>query len=181
MPLSQLMTQTDTTPTMFAGADETWATEDYRTTSTRGETGDPSYGFVLRIGTVHYVFSLADPNVQSWLESSVQELNRIAGLRADWDSYGALPVNENTLKCAFDVLVKLMAGRSRGPQIGASVGGGVTLEWHRPGSGLEVRIEGPSRVHAYFYDDNHLDDAWEDDVGWNYPAVLEPYIDRLTA
>ena len=59
--------------------------------------------------------------------------------------------------------------------------GGVELEWHAPGIGLEIEVRHPSMVHAYFYDNNRPIDEWEDDVLWRDYVELRAYIDRVTA
>ncbi|MCH9049905.1 MAG: hypothetical protein IIA72_02300 [Proteobacteria bacterium] len=182
MSLNELMTEADTKPTVHDRVDDIWTTEFYQKTAIIREiVRHPTYRFKFQLGTEVCSFSPTDPNVGSWLEQAVQELNRVAGLQADWDSYGASPVSQLTLEDAFVVLAELMKGHSTLPQIGASVAGGVELEWHQPGVGLEIEVRTPTMIHAYFYDDDQPDEEWEGDLKLDNIFMLEPYVGRFAS
>lgn len=182
MSLNELMTQAYTKPTVVDRVGDTWTTEDYqRTAITRKTVRHPTYMFEFQLGTEFYSFSPTDANVGNWLGRAVQGLNRVAGLQADWDSYGALTVSQPTLEVAFAVLAEIMKGHSTLPQIGASVEGGVEFEWHQPGVGLEIGVRAPTMIHAYFYDDDQPDEEWEDDLKLDNISLLEPYVGRFAS
>ena len=86
--------------------------------------------------------------------SLIEEFNRIARLPHDWNSYGASPVDQNTLKYAFGVLLELdCLTPAKRPQISATVNGGVAFDWHRRKRGLELEILAPYRMSYFFYDE----------------------------
>jgi len=49
---------------------------------------------------------------------------------ANWDGYGALPVNQDTL-CNTYLLLEALPLSSPAPSIGAEPDGSLTMEWHR--------------------------------------------------
>ena len=181
MPLSQRKNQTDLTSMMSADAYLANAST-YNKASIDIWSGlIPIYSFAVSIGTRTLRWKSSDPDVGEWRVQAEQELNRVANLPVNWDSYGAKKVDQRTLEGATEVLVHLMEGQSVLPQISASVDGGVEFEWHASGIGLEIEVRDPSIVHAYFYDDARPTDEWEDDVQWRDDVRLRAYIDRVTA
>lgn len=124
----------------------------------------------VRIGITHL-------QVPGWLMGVVADLNRVAELPANWDSYGALPIDQRTLEHALYVIVSLMDADSPRPQIGATVRGGVEFEWHSDDKDLEIQVERPFQVHGYFCHDL-ADEEWEDNIGIDLDR-LRPYLRRL--
>lgn len=141
----------------------------------------PFFFFIVSIGTRDLHLETPNSDVGEWLAQAAQELNQVANLPVNWDSYGAKNVDQRTLEGATEVLLHLMERQSVLPQISASVDGGVEFEWHAPGIGLEIEVRGPSMVHAYFYDDDRPIDEWEDDVLWRDDVRLRACIGRVTA
>ena len=141
-----------------------------------GEEGQRS--FQIRIGRSNVRIETSFPGVPDWLTGVVTELNRVANLPPNWDSYGALAVGQRTLEHAFHVVVALMDVRNPVPQVGATVKGGVEFEWHSDGRDLEIQVEGPLQVHAYFYDEN-VAEEWEDEIDIELDRI-KPYLDRLS-
>lgn len=181
MPLSQRKNQTDLTSMMHAGNILAKESISRRASVDTWSFLTPIFHFTVSIGARNFHLETDNPDVRNWLAQAANELNRIANLPVNWDSYGAMKVNQLTLESATEVLVHLMGGQSVLPHITASVNGGVELEWHGPGMGLEIEVRDPSMVHAYFYDDDRPNDEWEDDVSWRDDVKLRAYIDRVTA
>jgi len=129
-----------------------------------------------RLGNRQLVIQTDHPD-PDWLNRALDEFNRVATLPRGWDSYGALPIDQDTLERAFDVFGRIMVSRAYQPQIGGINTGGISIEWHRPDKGLEIRVESPRHVYAYYYDDSK-NIEWEDEVG-NDLDQLVPYLDRL--
>ena len=78
----------------------------------------------------------------------IELLAPLAALDDDWDGYGALAPRAGALKAAADVLVEW--GRSiPSPQVMASVGGGVLLEWESRDVDLVVDVEAEGDVSVY--------------------------------
>ncbi len=165
---------------MFTDTDFAPVSEDRRGI-TADWVGEEEYrSFHVRLGCAVVRIETDLLTLPDWLVSLLRDLNSIAFLPPDWDSYGALPITQQILEHAFDVIVKLMDEDTPLPEVGATVRGGVEFEWHIDGKDLEVQVESPFKVHAYFYDQQKPEDEWEEDIGVNL-SVLEPYIHRLTA
>lgn len=59
-------------------------------------------------------------------------LDRLADLKANWDSYGAPALSSAALKVARTML--------DAPQVVPTPGGGIQLEWHQDGLDIEIVI-----------------------------------------
>jgi hypothetical protein len=67
--------------------------------------------------------------------------------RPDWDGFGALPVNQQTLLNAYTFLESLPLG-CPAPSVGAEPDGQLTLEWHRgPRRTLSVSVTPDGELH----------------------------------
>jgi len=67
---------------------------------------------------------------------SKSRLEEIASLKEGWDSYGAQPVSEKTIKLAKDFIEQWQ----RDPIITPMSSGGLCLEWHLPHSSVTVEF-----------------------------------------
>lgn len=177
MPHSALARQTEA---RFADTDFAPVPEGRRevTADWVGEEGHHS--FRVRLGRATVRIDTTRHTLPDWLLEVVRDLNRIVLLPPNWDSYGALPIDQPTLEHALHVIVKIMDDDIPLPQVGATVRGGVEFEWHIDGKDLEIQVGRPFEVHAYFHDEQKPEDEWEEDIGVNLD-VLETYIDCLTA
>ncbi len=152
------------------------AKDEYLSDSTSYEDSRTSdYKVVLGHSTV-YVTTTRDIE---WLSNAVNQFERVAKLEEDWDSYGAAKVDQRTLEHAFQIYLILMSNRHVEPQIGATVNGGVSLEWHIRNSGLEIEVERPYQIHALFYNDD-TGEEWEDDLKLEI-EVLKNRLDEMGA
>ena len=65
----------------------------------------------------------------------------------DWDGYGALPVEQDTLRAAYSLIESLPLGFPR-PSIGAEPDGQLTLEWRKsPRHILSVSVDPDGYLH----------------------------------
>lgn len=126
----------------------------------------PIYSFAADLGGSRVRVTSTRSYYHRWIDDIVSQLKRIAALRANWDSYGARPVPQRTLVYALKVILELIhpSVPDRLPHIGATVHGGVSIEWSTPTSGLEITVHEPSRVSAYFWDEVSGEE-WEKEVG----------------
>ncbi len=115
-----------------------------------------------------------------WIAYCVTELNNLAELPENWDSYGALRVDQGSLEQACKVYLTLTQNRGYDqlPYFTATPDGGVGLMWHQDDKGLEVEVDGPLFIHGHFYDDTNDDREWSDDVSLDI-EVLNRYLDEV--
>ncbi len=128
----------------------------------------------LRLGQSIYQISVPEDDVPEWYEPAFNEITRINNLPPNWDSYGARVVAEETLAFALNVLIQL---RNRYPtlplpQIGATVLGGIEMEWHEGDVDLELRIVAPREMTAFFEDEN-AGDEWGGPIDTELTAIHE--------
>ena len=146
--------------------------------STVFDSDDHRQRYELHLGRDEVRLETSAGALPGWVHGIARGLNRVAGLPENWDSYGALPVSQRVLRRALDVALKVMEDRYPEPQVGATVKGGVSFEWHRSGRSLEIEIEGASSVHAYYFDEFDPSADWEAELDGDL-AQLAPYMKRL--
>ena len=78
----------------------------------------------------------------------IELLAPLAALDDDWDGYGALAPRAGALKAAADVLV-WWGQNVPPPQVMASVGGGVLLEWESRDVDLIVDVGADGDISVY--------------------------------
>ena len=154
--------------------------EQQRDTFSEALADDHFRTFVVRLGKSSVHIQAQWQELPNWLTDVIQGMNRVAALNPNWDSYGARPVNQRTLEYAFEVIMKFQGENPtlRVPQIGATVTGGVEFEWHGGGRDLEIQIEAPYRISAFF-EDEHTSEDWEGPVGPEL-AEIQEYLGRIS-
>lgn len=86
------------------------------------------------------------------LQDKLAHLEKLAGLRPDWDSYGADPPSARAIAVAARIIVGAW-GHYRGsdpssvlPWAIIPLSGGIQLEWHAPGAALEIEIDAQGEI-----------------------------------
>jgi hypothetical protein len=79
----------------------------------------------------------------AWLLKAKYDLNRIADLPENWDSYGSPSVAVELLSNAKDFLDSLSAENIHPPFVTPVSGGGIQFEWSNQGRDLEVEFVEP--------------------------------------
>ena len=107
-----------------------------------------------------------------WVRPTVEALNSKLQLLPNWDSHGALPIDEQRVDDAIKVLSGTMSGNSEVPWVVPTTDGGIQLEWHREGEDLEVEISGTRTASIYFHNAN-TGEEWEVPLFQNIPRLRE--------
>ena len=127
----------------------------------------------VRLGRRNVKIETSGVDLPEWLHQAIAELNQIAELREDWDSYRALTVPQRTIEHALATLMRLVDSGLPLPQIHPTPQGGIAFGWHVPGRDLEVTVERPFVVHAYYRDDARPEDEWEGAVGLDLEEITD--------
>jgi hypothetical protein len=86
-----------------------------------------------------------------WLAGAQQKISDLATLKPNWDSYGALRVSDEAIRCAMSVVTELSKVVSvPEPTIGASPDGEVGFCWDAGNWSLDLTIDAGG-VLAYVY------------------------------
>jgi hypothetical protein len=107
-----------------------------------------------------------------WLRSALATLRRILNLPANWDSYGAPPIQGELVEPVLQFLDSVMSDSMPVPAIVPTSSGGIQLEWHTRGVDLEIEFTPSGLVHVYYLD-HAADEEWEGDL-----ESLRPQVDQ---
>jgi hypothetical protein len=110
----------------------------------------------------------------AWLGRVKSPLRDLAQLPANWDSYGASPVDPRVLPIAETLIEWFAVDDMPPPDLFATVEGGVQMEWHIRRANVEIEIT-PDGTSIYFHDLNS-GDPWTRPVS---PADLQLVRRRL--
>lgn len=103
-----------------------------------------------------------DAGVERWWDS---EFSRLAGLKDNWDGYGAKPISDTPFTVATMVLFDLERNRVHRPTLVPTTQGGIQLEAHTQNGSYEIEI----------YEDGHVDVAFDSsDVPCGYVSRMIP-------
>ncbi len=113
----------------------------------------------------------------AWCSPVAESLARLLQLEANWDSYGAPPINAHEAAGLLGLLNDVMRRSTPAPAIVPTSRGGVQAEWHRNGVDLEIETLRPSRFHVAFSDSTG--NEWDAEVASDL-SQLTPIISRLS-
>lgn len=111
----------------------------------------------------------------TWLEPTVERLNRLLRLPDNWDLEGASRVIPRAAIAALELLGATARRDTPAPSIVPTEEGGVQLEWHLRGIDLEVEVAPSGRVRGSFADSAD-DSEWEADL----TSVVTPLVMALS-
>ncbi len=116
------------------------------------------------------------------LQRFLDRLHDLMLLPANWDSYGARPINIKSVGYSIALFCEIMFENTPEPQVVPTKSGDVQLEWHIYGIDLEIEICSDRIVHCYATDANNKFETldWSDSL---YYAIegLKPYMEELTS
>ena len=99
-----------------------------------------------------------------WLDEVVKKIHDLRHLKADWDSYGALPVKTHSMSCAIRFVRQLAREITiQAPLVGATPGGYVGFCWDEGDWSLDVIVGTTTGYVDYVYLDAR-DDKNDKDV-----------------
>jgi len=112
--------------------------------------------------------------------SLTDSIDRLASVRSDWDSYGALPVAKSArtrAKRLAIALEELLGSRLPHPVVGPTVDGGIALVW-RQARLPRVHISVSSRGMKYLVlrNDTLVEQGKLSDVETFVRDVIKPYV-----
>lgn len=163
---------------MSSNAAESYSDIDLERSNLPSSSAWPSKTLDIKIGRSVMQLSAPRGAVPDWLESAVSQLNGVARLAENWDSYGAPRVHQRTIQHTLQLLLQIMEPGVAAPRILATSSGGVELGWHEQGKELEITVDAPFRGEIYFCDEE-ADEEEERPFGVDF-SVPRRYLDRMT-
>ena len=113
----------------------------------------------------------------AWLLPTLNSLCEILALPANWDSYGARPIELKAAASALECLDRVMRRDTIAPTAVPTVLGGIQLEWHTRGINLEIEVSPQGRCYVYCQEDNT---EWEGELTHNLLNRLHAAIQQLS-
>jgi hypothetical protein len=108
----------------------------------------------------------------AWLESTNESLRELLALPPNWDSYGAAPIQVESVMASIDLLRAIMRDDTPAPAVVPTSRGLVQLEWHRDGVDLEIEVRSLGKYSAYF-ENSHTGEAWEEEIDWDLSRLID--------
>jgi hypothetical protein len=99
----------------------------------------------LPFGEGTFVF---EPTPPDWVVPVLHEICRLGSLPANWNSYGAQPIQPAIAVEAIIFALNYLVQGDPLPSVVPTARGGILLEWHEGGVDLEVDIRSPSWFHV---------------------------------
>lgn len=129
--------------------------------------------FRVTLGRATITLESSSDRLPEWLEIVIAELNRLAGLAPNWDSYGARPVAQRTIEHTLEAVIRLVEQGAAAPSLRATPQGGIELAWHSRGRDLEVTIERPFVISIFYHNEAHPETDWEGRAGLDLQEILD--------
>jgi hypothetical protein len=76
-----------------------------------------------------------------------REIDRLATLEPNWDSYGAPPVDRKILQAARQFISRLESHTVVEPRVVPLSSGAIQFEWHKGQRILELEVVDPTTIH----------------------------------
>lgn len=87
-----------------------------------------------------------------WLIPTLSRLVAILNLPMNWDSYGAPPIEQESVIDALHFLIDSLSVESALPTVVPTTRGGVQVEWHRGGVEVEIEFNKGTEASAWYVD-----------------------------
>ena len=115
-----------------------------------------------------------------WLTSAHSRIARLMNLQANWNTYGARPIQFHVATAAFDLLCQIADSKTPSPAIVPTSDGKLQIEWHQGGFDLEVRVDSRSSF-SFSFEDAYSDAAPIEDEPLKYDFTpLRKAVDKLS-
>lgn len=112
-----------------------------------------------------------------WLSGAITRIRHLLTLPANWDSYGASPVDPSVADTMVRFLSDPMWVSTPIPMIVPTTEGGLSVGWRRDPVAIEVAFDPQGPGVAYVCDEFGAE--WEGDLS-EVPGGIEVWVTRLT-
>ena len=125
---------------------------------------EPAWGSTASASRAPYIAQVPQIRVEwgggpAWIDELVDQLNQLLLLRADWDTYGAPPLDVRHALRLLELLPRLVQDATLpAPVVVPTARAGFQLEWEQDATVVELRVD--DEVTAV-----HVEDAQGEDEG----------------
>ena len=99
---------------------------------------------VVDIQNQAFLFLNDDPESRPappWFEPVMNDVEKLMQLKANWNSYGALPLKGRHVARLLSILARVMGNSTPIPSITPTAAGGVSAEWRINDVELQITVE----------------------------------------
>jgi len=112
-----------------------------------------------------------------WTEEVLVRLSELMQLPVGWDGYRAKPLSRENAVFALSLLSVVMDQSKPLPSIVPTVSGSVRIEWHTLRGDVELRVNRPNSVHAWF---SCVDEEEEPEVDLTFDfKIVSAWLDEI--
>ena len=86
-----------------------------------------------------------------WFDSLAGGLVEVLTLPSNWDLNDGKSIDLDVVSAALALAPKMLGPESQPPWVVPMSGGGIQLEWHLGGAGLEIEIDTSHAITGYWY------------------------------
>ncbi len=86
-----------------------------------------------------------------WQEKTIKRLEELIRLEIGWDGYQGIAVSLENVLFTLNMLEKICKWNTEAPQIVPGYSGDLQVEWHTLNGDLELHVEKPNKVNAWFW------------------------------
>jgi hypothetical protein len=107
----------------------------------------------------------------TWLRSFNAKVRTFLELLDDWNSYGGKRPTQEAARDAWALAQLAASLGAPEPSVVPTASGGIQLEWHVPGTDLEVECVGGG-THVVVFDDEASGNSWDAELDYGDLARL---------
>lgn len=133
----------------------------------------PSEALVIRLVPRNQPAPVLSQTKPKWIDPTVSGLQSLARLPADWDSYGANPVELSRIQQAYHLLQSIMDDDTPAPILVPTPDGSIQMEWHTLGIELEVNLLSDADLDVSFEDLSGTEDPFDAVLSYDITALRE--------
>lgn len=108
-----------------------------------------------------------------WQEVTIKRLEELIRLEPGWDGYQGIAVSLENVLFTFNILEKICKWNTEAPQIVPGYSGDIQVEWHTLNGDLELHIERPNKVNAWYWNINDESEGEELQLKNDFSKVAE--------
>lgn len=123
-------------------------------------TGVPSRTYDVKLAQLTMRIEVTG-EAPDWLSPTIQTMQHLSRLPANWSSYGSCRVEDRAIIGAAEVLRDVLESNSLAPTVAPTLQGGVQLEWHRNGADVEIELSPRGVVCDVYVYDRQTDRTWQ--------------------
>lgn len=123
----------------------------------------PTTTSVIEIDIRGMALTIIGDELPGWLTPVASDIERIARLPENWNSYRALRLEHESVLHGLQLLLSVMPDKAGAPSVHPTAHGGIQFEWNTPSMVIEVEVTSEGKAVA-LVENLSTGKEWEADV-----------------